>query len=58
MISETLIIFLTAVMHLNVHAEKAVNSKDNQQVKSHRDRNIQLAMTSNKNGGGGGWDYN
>jgi hypothetical protein len=57
MISETLIIFLTAVMHLNVHAEKAVNSKDNQQVKSHSDRNIQLTMTSNKNGGGG-WDYN
>lgn len=58
MISETLIIFLTAVMHLNVHAEKAVNSKDNQQVKSHRDRNTQLTLTSNKNGGGGGWDYN
>lgn len=57
MISETLIIFLTAVMHLNVPAEKAVNSKDNQQVKSHSDRNIQLTMPSNKNGGGG-WDYN
>lgn len=57
MISETLIIFLTAVMHLNVHAENAVNSKDNSLENTHSDRNIQLTMTSNKNGGGG-WDYN
>ena len=58
MISETLIIFLTAVMQLNAPAEKAVNTKDTQQVKSQSSRSILLHPNSNKTGGGGGWDYN
>lgn len=58
MISETLIIFLTAVMHLNAPAEKAANAKNNQQVKSHSGNIIQPVSHSNKTGGGGGWDYN